>query len=47
MLQELISQKHKKVCETLNYIERFVILASIISGCILISAFASLTGIPI
>ena len=47
MLQELMSQKHQKVCETLNYIERFLILASTISGCILISAFASLIGIPI
>ena len=32
---------------TLNYIEHFLILASIISGCISISFFASLIGIPI
>ena len=44
---ELMSKKHKKVCTTLNYIEHFLILASTITGCISISAFASLIGIPI
>ena len=44
---ELIGRKHKKVCATLNYIEHFLILASAITGCISISAFASLIGIPI
>ena len=44
---ELMSKKHKKVCITLNYIEHFLILASTITGCISISAFASLLGIPI
>ena len=42
-----MSRKHKKVSATLNYIEHFLILASAITGCILISAFASLRGIPI
>ena len=32
---------------TLNYIEEFLILASTITGCILIPTFASLIGIPI
>ena len=40
-------KKHKKVCTTLNYIEHFRILVSTITGCISISAFASLVGIPI
>ena len=44
---ELMSRKHKKVCTTLNYIEHFLILASTITGCISISAFGSLIGIPI
>ena len=44
---ELMSRKHKKVCTTLNYIEHFLILASTITGCVSISAFASLIGIPI
>ena len=39
-----MSKKQKKGCTTLNYIEHFLILAS---GCISISAFASLVGIPI
>ena len=44
---ELMSRKYKKDCATLNYIKHFLILASIISGHISISAFASLLGIPI
>ena len=42
---ELISRKHKKVGTTLNYIEHFLILASTITDCVSISAFASLLGI--
>ena len=44
---ELMSEKHKKVCTTLNYIEHFLILDFTITGCISISAFASLVGIPV
>ena len=44
---ELMSKKHKKVCTTLNYIEHFLILAFTITGCTLISAFASLISIPL
>ena len=44
---ELMSKKHKRVCRTLNYIEHFIILASAITGCISITAFASFIGIPI
>ena len=43
---ELISKKHKKVYTPLNYIEHFHILGSTITGCISISAFASLLGTP-
>ena len=39
---ELISN----VCTTLNYIEHFPILVFTIAGCISISAFDSLLGIP-
>ena len=42
-----MSKKHKKVCTGLKYIKYFLILASTITGCISISAFASLIGIPI
>ena len=39
--------RKNKVFATLNYIKHFLILASTITGCISISAFASLLGIPI
>ena len=35
------------MCITVNYIAHFLILASVVTGCISISAFASLLGIPI
>ena len=44
---ELTSKKHKKICTTLNYIEHCLILGSTITGCVSLSAFASLPGIPI
>ena len=43
---QLMSNKHRKVCTTLNYIEHFI-LAAAITGVVSISAFASLLGIPI
>ena len=42
-----MSNKDKKVCTTLNYIEYFLILASTITGCISIAAFTTLVGITI
>ena len=42
-----MSEKHKKVCASLNYIEHSLILGSTITGCILISAFAYLVGTSI
>ena len=47
MQNELMSKKLKKPCKTLNYIDRFLILVSTITGGISISYFASLLGIPI
>ena len=44
---ELMSENHQKVCTTLNYIEHFPILASRTTGCISVSGFTSLLGIPI
>ena len=41
-----MSKKYKKVCTTLTYCEHFLILASTITGCISISDFTSLIGIP-
>ena len=40
-----MGKKHKKICTTLNYIQRFLILASTVTGWISISAFASSLGI--
>ena len=44
---ELMSKKHKKICTNINNIEQFLILASAMTGCLSISAIASLLGIPI
>ena len=44
---KLVSEKHRKVCSTESYIEHFLILVSAVTGCISISACASLLGIPI
>ena len=42
-----MSKKHGKLCIILNYIEQLLIVTFRITGCISISAFASLIGIPI
>ena len=39
-----MNRKHKKVCKNLNHIEHFLILATTITRCVFISAFASLIG---
>ena len=44
---ELMSKKHKKVRGNLNYIEHSLIVIYTITGCVSISAFASLVGIAI
>ena len=41
---ELMRKNHKQVS---NYIEYLLLLASAVTGCLSISAFASLAGIPI
>ena len=44
---ELISKKHKKLCKILKFTEHLLILAATVSGCVSISALASLIGIPV
>ena len=44
---DLMSEKYKKTCKDLNYIEHLLILASTITGCVSISAFASLVCVPV
>ena len=46
-LNKPMSKRHKKVCATINYRGNIVILASTITGCVSISAFAPLAGISI
>ena len=35
-----MSEKHKKTCKYLNYVEDLLILASTVVGCVSISAFS-------
>ena len=42
-----MSKKQKKICRILNYIDDSRIVSSANTGCISISAFTSLIGIPI
>ena len=42
-----MSEKHENVCKVLNYIDPLLIAVSTISGCVSISAFASLVGISV
>ena len=37
-----MSEKYQKTCKYLNYVEQLLILASTITGCVLISVFTSL-----
>ena len=42
-----MSREHKIVSKALNYFDHFVPFVSAVSGCVSISAFASLVGVPI
>ena len=44
---DLMSKKYKMFCKTLNCTKHFLILGSILAGCVSISDFVSLVGIPI
>ena len=44
---KLVNKKCEIICTILTYTEHFLILVSTVIGCISISAFASLLGIPI
>ena len=44
---DLMSEKYKKTCKYLNYVEHLLILASTIPGCVSNSAFASFVCVPI
>ena len=38
-------KKQKNVCRVLNYVEHLIVSNSAVTGCVYISAFASLDGI--
>ena len=40
-----MSDKYKKTCRYLNYVEHLLILISTITGCVAIYAFASLVDV--
>ena len=42
-----MSKKHKNICRVLNYTDHLLIVISIITGYVFISAFVSLVGFPV
>ena len=44
---DLISEKYKKTCKYLHYVENLLILVSTVTGCISISTFISLVRVPV
>ena len=42
-----MSENYKKACEQLKYVEHLLILVSIVTGCVSISAFASLVCVSV
>ena len=44
---DLISEKYKRTCKYLNYVEYFLILVSTVTGCVSISAFTSLVCVTV
>ena len=44
---DLISEKYQKTCKYSNYAEHVLILVLTITGCVSISAFASLVCVPV
>ena len=43
----LIIKIYRKICRNLNYFEHYLVFDSVVSGCVLTSAFASLVGVPV
>ena len=40
-------KKYEKTCKYLNYVERFLILVSTVTGCVSSSAIASVVAVPV
>ena len=43
----LMSEKYKKTSKYLNYVEKLLILASAVTGCVSIFAYSSLIYVPV
>ena len=46
-MKHLVSEKHKKVCRVSNYFEDFLVFVYAAIGCVSVSVFASLNGVPV
>ena len=44
---DLMSQKYRKQCKYLNYVEHLIILVSTVTCCVSISSFGSLVCVPV
>ena len=44
---DLMSEKHKKTCKHLNYVEHLIIFVSTVTDCVSIFSFASLVWVPV
>ena len=44
---DLIIEKHEKLCRALNYLKGFLIFVSAANECVSISAFAYLLSVPV
>ena len=42
-----MSERHITICRALNYFENTLLFTSAVIGCVSISAFASLVGVPV
>ena len=42
-----MSERHITICTALNYFENTLLFTSAVIGCVSISAFASLVGVPV
>ena len=47
LYNDLMSEKYKKTCKYLNFVENLFILVSTVTGCVSISEFTSLVCVPV
>ena len=44
---DLITEKYKKTCKYVNFVENLLVLSSAVAGCVSVSVFASLVCVPV